>query len=164
MAAPPGGELSYRAEVVRSSFLSNGLLGRFVVVDNGGGSATTGGFTLLEVLVALTILATALGAALSAFSGAFGTMRTTSEESAAWAVAETMLARVGHEIVVGEAMHQGRTPNGQDWSIRLVRADKSGGSRTGELASYRVEVRVRWDEGRRSQEVTLLSLRLGRTL
>ena len=76
------------------------------------------GFTLIEVLVALAILAITTAFAFHALSGALDwTNRGTREESALL-LAETIIGRVGRDIDLQPGEQDGRTEDGFVWHLR----------------------------------------------
>lgn len=73
---------------------------------------------MLEVLVALTILALALGVLVEAVSAGAKAARSGAERASAVLAAQSILA----EMAVGELAEgerSGRTANGHDWSARI---------------------------------------------
>ena len=123
------------------------------------GSSRQAGFTLLEVLVAFTILAVALGTLVSAFGGSSRSMTAAAEMTLLSMEARSLVDRVGADLALGDGEVTGNTPSGWDWTVRIQPTE---GARSGDapalVIEYLVEVVVRSDAGR---EFTLRTLRLG---
>lgn len=131
------------------------------------------GFSLLEVLVAFTILALSLGVLMQIFSGSLRNADVTRDAAQATALAQTLLAGAGIEtpLVAGES----GGVHGSKFRWRLVMAPYEEPPRPGvpenlripgAVEMWRVTARVAWggDEragGRTSErDVTLTTLRL----
>lgn len=121
------------------------------------------GFSLLEVLVAFSILAISLGVLLNIFSSGVRMMTLADEYTRASQVAESMLAKVGIEIPVEEGVEQGIDGDGFRWTLsvypyplQLEELDVESLS----MVPYRVEVRVEWGDGDPVRSVELTTLRL----
>jgi general secretion pathway protein I len=118
------------------------------------------GFTLIETLVAFTILALALVTLLQAFSfGLRGTARA-EDNLQALLQARSLLAEVGQEIALADGLHQGVTEDGSEWevAIALQPGSEATSAATGQLGLYDVTVTLRWDD---SRSLSLDSQRLG---
>jgi general secretion pathway protein I len=117
------------------------------------------GFTLIEVLVALAVLAVAMGFAFRAYSGALLWVNRGEREQGALVVAETILERVGRDIDLREGSRDGTTDDGFAWQLRLSPYAAS----TGQPAVVRgivVDVTVSWTEERLPRALHLSTLRL----
>ena len=119
------------------------------------------GFTLIEVLVALAIVAIAFVVALGIFTGGLSRLDHDHNVQYALLVAQSELARVGQDIALqdreidGPADSQGE--DGFTWHIAI--APYGGGP--GGLFGHRVVVTVGWNEGWQKREVRLDTVRLG---
>ncbi|WP_119459640.1 prepilin-type N-terminal cleavage/methylation domain-containing protein [Rhodospirillaceae bacterium SYSU D60014] len=121
------------------------------------------GFTLLEVLVALAILALSLAAVYETLSGGLRNEAVSRRYLAATILAEGRLAGVGAERPVQTGHWTGETPDGFRWTIDI---GPPSGSRAAPMILQlprllEVEVRVQWDQGDRTRMVRLSSLRIG---
>lgn len=125
---------------------------------NLGGSA---GFTLLETLVALSILAIAFSSLFGAFSGGLRAVKTSDDYIAALNLAETLLAdnagnrdfKLGTERGVARQF---------SWTIDITPAASSDGSSTNnpeDWSLFNISVRVAWA---RKRELRLATVRLGK--
>jgi general secretion pathway protein I len=119
------------------------------------------GFTLIEVLVALAIVAIAFVVALGIFTGGLSRLDHDHNVQYALLVAQSELARVGQDIALQDREIDGSVDSqGEDgftWHIAI--APYGGGP--GGLFGHRVVVTVGWNEGWQKREVRLDTIRLG---
>lgn len=121
-------------------------------------AGANGGFTLLEVLVAFTVLALLMTVLLRIFSDGFRGMTAAEVHAAATLHAQTALASVGTEIPLGEGEWNGVYDDGFRWRVAIQPYGEPGlivPPRT--FIAYRVVAAV---DGRHSGGVTLTTLRL----
>ena len=121
------------------------------------------GFTLIEVLAALAILAMTAAFALRALSGALMLTDRGEREQAALSVAESVLDRVGRDIEVREGEQDGRTADGFAWQVRMSSyANGAGALETRPPAAHGiiVDVTVSWKAQRYTRKLHLSTLRL----
>lgn len=121
------------------------------------------GFSLLEILVAFSVLAIALGVLMRVFGGAARAAGVTEEYARAVVAAESLLADVGvgRPLVVGAS--EGRLGDEFRWILRVAPYPVPGMEDSAlPLRLYAVDVSVVWGEGEGGEprEVTLSSLRL----
>lgn len=120
-----------------------------------------GGFTLIEVLVALAVLALSLGAVYSLFSTGLTVADRGEDEVVATALAQSQLETLGtaEPLALGETA--GRFANGFRWR-RTVRAYRGALAlaRYDVVVPYAVDVEVSWAGGRRAGSVTLSTVQL----
>lgn len=120
------------------------------------------GFSLLEILVAFTILALSLGVLMQIFSGSLRNADITRDQAQAVALAQSLLGSAGVEapLVAGEST--GVLDDKFRWLLRVnpfVQEPRSG--EAGALRSplildlWEVTVRVAWGGDSRSQERAL---------
>lgn len=114
------------------------------------------GFTLLEVLIAFTILAVALTALLQTFSSGLHGLGSAEMSTAAVMHARAKMEEVGPLIAIEEGEQQGEFKDGSRWRV-VMRAQEQADTDSLPLIPYEVEVTVFGDPG---PEVTLRSLRL----
>ena len=115
------------------------------------------GFTLVEVLVALAILALTCVFAYRAMSGGLGRLSDDGAAEQAVLVARTQLARVGGDLALADGETTGRAAGGYSWRLRI----SPYGIPEGGLAGHRVVVDVGWKSGKLAREVRLETVRLG---
>jgi general secretion pathway protein I len=116
------------------------------------------GFTLVEVLVALAILAIAFGFAFRALSGGFDRLDRDQKNADALLLAQSTLARVGHDIALADGAVDGRTNDGFWWQIATAPYGDTQDLPPGRLIGHRVEVTIAWSERHQRREVRLTSL------
>lgn len=126
-------------------------------------NSRTQGFTLLEVLVAFTILALVMGALLQIFSGGLRTAEIARNHAVGALLAESKLAAIGIEepLVAGE--RNGTFDNGYRWHYSIDRYDEQDGAQEEqqEIVPYRLILTVEWGPAGSGGSVTLTTLRLG---
>lgn len=118
-----------------------------------------GGFTLLEVLIAFTILAVALVALLRAFSSGLRGLDAAEAGATALQHARSKIEEVGTVIPLEAGEYGGEFEDGTRWSI-VIRPHETGTGAAVEtmaLVPYEVEVTASRERG---GKVTLRSLRL----
>ena len=115
-----------------------------------------GGFSLLEILVAITILALSLAALYQATSGATRNVRT--DEKYAYAVELARSLLTNYSVVPTSGVDlSGETGGGYQWQVFSQPIDLSRSSlKMGSL--HTIEVTVSWDDGSRRREVSLDSV------
>ncbi len=122
----------------------------------GPSRAMSAGFSLLEMVVAVAILALALGALYQAASGATRNVR--SDERYAYAVelARSLLA-ANAKIPRGGVSASGETTSEFSWQVSTREIDL-GRSALASASLHDIEVAVRWRDGGKSREVVLNSV------
>lgn len=119
------------------------------------------GFTLIEVVVAVTIMAVALAALLQAFGTGLRGARAVADRSHLVAAAQARLAEVGAGIPLAPGHFEGETKTGT-WTVEVApdtnAAPPPGGLRRPDLRLYAVRVTVTAPGGARER---LTTLRLG---
>jgi general secretion pathway protein I len=113
------------------------------------------GFTLLEVVVALAIMAIALGVLYRAVGGGVRTVGDLSAYSRAAAVGESVLQ--SRDSVPAEGWNESGQWAGFRWSV--ASAPYEPGSGSGGAPLHRVQVDVAWSDGLRDRSFSLVSLR-----
>jgi general secretion pathway protein I len=120
------------------------------------------GFSLLEVLVAFTILAMLLGALFQVFSAGLRAARSGDRYTRATVIAQSQLAAIGVEHALLEGITSGTTDDDYHWrvTVRAYRDDQL--PETGlTLQPLAVDVEVFWEEGGAPRTLTLTSMLLG---
>lgn len=121
------------------------------------------GFSLLEVLVAFSILALALGVLMQAFATGLRNTALADEYSQALLHAESVLARVGSEIgleqtdALGEELDDTYSWRG---SIEEYVEDEDSDDQHRQVVLYTVTVEVFWDSAGKPRSLALQTLRL----
>jgi general secretion pathway protein I len=117
------------------------------------------GFTLIEILVALAILAVALGALFQAFSTGLRATAVTGRQGAAIMLAQSLLDRIGQDIPLAAGEQAGVGEDGLRWSIAIAPSPLISPERRADspLQPFDVVVTVAADGGR---PLSLTTLRL----
>jgi len=118
------------------------------------------GFTLIEVLVSLAILALSLGVLYQSFGWSMRRTAVLSNEEAAWLAAQSLLAEVRARPVLQPGTNNGEWPRGLRWHTR-VDAQHSSVDPDSPIQPFAVSVEVRWGS-RDAQRVRLESVEVGR--
>ncbi len=118
------------------------------------------GFSLLEVLIAFSILAISLGVMMRIHSGALNGIETARTQSEALEIAQSLLARASGETPLAASETSGRFGDQFAWRIAVT---PFLGERLSGGALWEIDVRVTWRENlaSRPREVALKSLRVG---
>ncbi len=123
------------------------------------------GFTLLEVLVAFTITALALGVVFQTYGRGAHAMAAAAHYSRAVTLADSLLAVAGVEEELAPGEVAGESEDGFRWvrttsehvDIEIV----DEGPQSQGVSAWEVEVEVSWNQGQRSRSLQLATLRLG---
>jgi general secretion pathway protein I len=118
------------------------------------------GFTLLEVIVALAILAISLGALLRIFSNDLNRASETEAQVVANALAQSLLARLGTEEALADGDTAGKFNNGFRWRLRVAPYGDSQDRAAWPVEAHQVTAEVSWLDGGRERSVSLVTLRL----
>lgn len=120
------------------------------------------GFSLLEVLVAFTILAMLLGALFQVFSGGMHAARTGDRHTRAAIIAQSRLAAVGVEYPLDEGVASGTVDDDYHWRVTIgPYVDDQLPVSDSLPRPLSVNVEVFWEEGGAPRSVSLTSLYLG---
>lgn len=122
------------------------------------GSAQAG-FSLVEVVVALAILALSLGALYESFGWSIRRSGSLRNQEIAWLTAQSMLAeiRARQTLVVGESM--GEAPFGMQWST-MIESHAMPDIQETSLQAFDVTINVSWGK-RVAQRASLQSVEIG---
>lgn len=123
------------------------------------------GFTLLEVLVALAILAVTLGVAMAGFSGNLAFSARIDDQRRALMLAQSLLAAAGRSEPLEPGMAEGMAEDGLRWKRRIsvyLPQEEEAGAQSPRLpvAAYQVSVDVSWGGEGTGRSVALTALRL----
>jgi len=120
------------------------------------------GFSLLEVLVAFSILALALAALFTLFGTAVRSTAVARDYQRALLVAESRLAYLqgvaSRQLTV--ASEQGETADGYLWNSEVTPLEQEPPAVAG-VSLYQLAVQVSWQEGGQQRQIDLKTLRLG---
>jgi type II secretory pathway pseudopilin PulG len=120
------------------------------------------GYTVLEAIVALTILVLVATAFQSGLRTGSAAIRASDLESAAMAVAKSELEKVGVAAPLEEGQREGRTPDGFDWVVS--QRPRQQGQQNIRVIPYWIVVTVTWHDHTNAQtrSLSLTGLKLKR--
>lgn len=122
------------------------------------------GFSLLEVMVAFTVLALTLGVLLQIFGNGVRLAGSLDEYTRATLLAESKLAQIDSEEPLEEGESHGDFVDEPfHWQVTVSPFEpevEELDSETLPARLYRIEVRVEWAEGEKDRSVELTTLRL----
>ncbi len=130
------------------------------------------GFSLLEILVAFSILAVALTLVLRIFGSGVNAAVVSEEYSLAVQIAESLMARTGVETPLQSGEISGSEADKFDWSVSIspviTPQSRSGKLQTAtdeetqqaQLQLFAVKVRVVWGDDDKQRSLVLSSLKL----
>lgn len=122
-----------------------------------------GGFTLLEIMVAFTLMAVSLAVLLQAFGGSVRLIGDAGEVSKAVSLAQSQLAELGQSIDLVEGEQAGDWQQGYRWRMTIEPFEPlQAVSENPLIQLYRVEVTIFWEQGGRERHYQLSTLRLAR--
>jgi general secretion pathway protein I len=120
------------------------------------------GFSLIEVLFALAMIAVALGTAATLLNNGLLAARTSSDVAAALALADEKLAEAGVSAPLQPGSSSGVFGR-FTWSVIVAPYDDSD-SASQHLQLYRIDARIGWHDGFQRRQFVLATVRIGPTL
>jgi general secretion pathway protein I len=125
-------------------------------------SRASRGFSLLEVLVAFTILAMLLGALFQVFSSGLHAARSGDRYTRATVIAQSQLAALGVENSLEEGVRSGTSDDDYHWRVTVsAYSDDQIPLSKRALRPLTVSVEVFWEEAGTPRTLSLTSMRLG---
>ncbi len=118
------------------------------------------GFTLLETLVAFTILALSLSVLLVLFSDLLDHSGRAAEESAATSLATSTIDRIGTELPLADGIQSGDSDR-YHWQLAIRPYGTDEDQANHPVAAHSVTGVVDWHGGGRHNSITLNTIRLG---
>jgi general secretion pathway protein I len=123
------------------------------------------GFSLLEILIAFSILALSLGILLKIFSSGVNTAGVAEEYTAAVQIAETLMAREGVESPLKASKTTGLEDEKYHWQVAVSQFQFTAENldvATIPAVLFKVKVTVNWGDDARAdgRQVELISLKL----
>jgi general secretion pathway protein I len=122
------------------------------------------GFSLLEILIAFSILALSLGILLKIFSAGVNTSIVAEDYTAAVQIAESLMAKTGVETPLQEGQASGLENKKYHWLVEVstfVFNPENIDSTTIAAALYKIKVIVSWgDDNANDRQVELTTIRL----
>ncbi len=116
------------------------------------------GFTLIETLVAFTLLMLSLTVLIATFSQGTRALARTAHYETALQVASSIIASSGTVETLHPGNTQGVTPDGMNWRLRV--AELKGDFNLNRATPLTVEVEVSWDEGVSAGSVQLRTMKI----
>jgi general secretion pathway protein I len=127
-------------------------------------AARQGGFSLLEILIAFSILALSLGILLKIFSGGVYTAAVAEEYTSAVQIAESLMAKTGVETALQAGESSGQENKKYNWLVSVepyITSINYTATKTMDTALFKVKVIVSWgDDSQDPRQVELISLKL----
>jgi general secretion pathway protein I len=122
------------------------------------------GFSLLEILIAFSIMALSLSIMLNIFSGGITTAATAEDYTLAVQIAESLMAKTGSEIPLSEHQSTGEEDQKYRWSLTISPYTLSADlydPNNAQVRLFKVESLVNWGDGESDdREVRLSTLKL----
>jgi prepilin-type N-terminal cleavage/methylation domain-containing protein len=118
------------------------------------------GFTLVELLVSLAILAVALGVLFGAISDALDRTRKDRDDALAGSLAQSLLARAGIERSLRAEDLNGTYANGMRWRLSIAPYGSTDDAKAWPVAAFVVRATVSWTDNSQTHSKTLSTLRL----
>lgn len=120
------------------------------------------GFTLIEIVVALLVLAIASAVIFEGFSVGFRNARTADDFAQAVLIAQSKLAPAGVAEPLSAGVTSGEELDKYAWTVRVdpVEVALEAGATPSELEPFLLAVDVTWSDGGTERTVSLSTLRL----
>jgi general secretion pathway protein I len=122
------------------------------------------GFSLLEILIAFSILALSLGILLKIFSGGVNTAMVAEDYTFAVQIAESLIAKTGSEIPLKDHQSSGDENEKYHWSLTVSPFFMRGEGIDPKNATaqlYKISVMINWGDGESdNRQVQLTTLKL----
>jgi len=115
------------------------------------------GFSLLEILVAFSILAIALSIILNIFSSGVNTAMVAEEYTAATQIAESLMAKTGVETPLQEGETSGVEEEKYKWSVRITSNPELLAGIDFNTNLMTVRIKVTWPNGSNNVRAVELS-------
>lgn len=128
---------------------------------------TTGGFTLLEVLLAFVIFAISFAVVLEILSTSLRSTVRARQYTEAALLAQSLMDQVGTEIPLQDSVFEGDSPGGYRWRVNIATYTPSTAeedylvqiAEQNGTAIYWVDVDLDWGEGRGAHSARFTTIR-----
>ena len=127
---------------------------------------TSGGFTLLEVMLAFVVFALSFATVLEIMAGSMRSVSRASDDTEVALFAQSIMDLVGTEILVEEGGYSGTGMDRFQWQLDISLYDSiSEDTTTLDLAEmsgielYRVDLDINWETGRRQRDLHFSTIR-----
>ena len=128
--------------------------------------STSGGFTLLEVMLAFVIFALSFAVVLEIMAASMRSVRRASDDTQVALFAQSIIDRVGTEIPLEEGGFSGTGMDRYDWRMDIyLFAASEVDERSQELAGlsgvelYKIDLDIDWQAGRRERSLHFSTIR-----
>lgn len=118
------------------------------------------GFTLLETLVALSVLAISLGVIYQIFGTSLRNMQFAKEYSYAQMFAESKISELGKGIPVKEGSYGGEINSKYVWEINIAPRLSLSDSQQDVVHAYKVLFNIKWDSYGKHRSINVLTYKL----
>lgn len=118
------------------------------------------GFTLLETLVALSVLAISLGVIYQIFGTSLRNMQYAKEYSYAQLFAESKISELGKGIPIAEGTFGGKIDDKYLWEISIVPESSLNHSEKSIIHAYKVLFNIQWDSYGKDRSIKVLTYKL----
>jgi len=130
------------------------------------GRRASGGFTLLEVMLAFVVFALSFATVLEIMAGSMRSVRRASDDTEVALFAQSNMEMVGTEIPVEEGEFSGTGMDRYDWRLGIyLYAASEEDMHSLELAEmsgvelYKVDLDINWNTGRRQRDLHFTTIR-----
>lgn len=131
-----------------------------------GRQRSSGGFTLLEVMLAFVIFALSFATVLEIMAGSMRSVARAGDDTEVALIAQSVMDMVGIEIPLQEGGYSGTEIDRYEWQLEIYPyIGGDAGSDTQELAEmsgvllYQVDLDISWETGRRQRDVRFSTVR-----
>ena len=118
------------------------------------------GFTLLETLVAMSILAISLGVIYQIFGTSLRNIQYTNDYSHAQMLAASKLSEIGKGIPVKVGVFEGNFDKKYSWIMDVSKFSSDSGLSQELIQTYKVNFKIFWGTSRGEQSIQLHTYRL----
>ena len=127
----------------------------------GEDGSSEAGFTLIEALVTLAILALVLSTLMGVMTDAFGRAARADAVTRASLHARSLLDKVAADIPLETGTRMGELPDGMHWQLRIEPFGDAADQRAWPVTPYTISAEVSWHERQQPRSVVISTLRLG---
>ena len=136
------------------------------IFSSNRGRRGSGGFTLLEVMLAFVIFALSFATVLEIMAGSMRSVRRASDDTEVALLAQSVMDLVGIEIPIEEGQYSGTGMDRYQWQLGVYLYESGGDDvSTQELAEmsgielYRVDLDIDWETGRNQRNLHFSTIR-----
>ena len=136
------------------------------IFSSNRGRRSSGGFTLLEVMLAFVIFALSFATVLEIMAGSMRSVRRASDDTEVALLAQSVMDLVGTEIPIEEGQYSGTGMDRYQWQLGVYLYESGGDDvSTQELAEmsgielYRVDLDIDWETGRNQRNLHFSTIR-----